>query len=185
MIKFRSRVFSLFVLIVLLTSCERSNKKPSLQGKDLRKHQGIIVLLTESKDALDIGEFELALILVDSALKYTNDMAEIFFLQGRIYEKINRNEESIKAYQKSLEINPGYRGANFNMGNIAYKEGRFRSSLIHYKNEIKLGPRADVYFNMAHAYADIYEPDSSQQVLHKAIATDSTYSDAYMLLGQM
>ena len=185
MIKFRSRVFSLFVLIVLLTSCERSNKKQSLQGKELRKHQGIIVLLTESKNALDIGEFELALILVDSALKYTNDMAEIFFLQGRIYEKINRNEESIKAYEKSLGINPGYRGANFNMGNIAYKEGRFRSSLIHYKNEIKLGPRADVYFNMAHAYADIYEPDSSQQVLHKAIATDSTYSDAYMLLGQM
>tara|TARA_B100000700_G_C15060334_1_gene865357 strand:+ start:3805 stop:5961 length:2157 start_codon:yes stop_codon:yes gene_type:complete len=185
MIKCRYISISLFVLIFLVSSCDRSDKKQSLQREDLRKHQGIIVLLSESKNALDLGNFELALTLVDSALKYDNDMAEVFFLKGRIYEKINQNEESIKSYQKALRKNPGYRGANFNMGNIAYKEGRFRSSLIHYKNEIKLGPRADVYFNMAHAYADIYEPDSSQQVLHKAIATDGNYSDAYMLLGQM
>jgi len=185
MIIFRYRLFSLFFFIALLMNCEKTNKKNSLRGEELRKHQGIIVLLTESKDALDIGDFELALVLVDSALQYVDDMAEIYFLKGRIYEKINRSEESIKAYRKALEINPGYRGANFNLGNIAYKEGRFRSSLGHYKDEIKLGPRADVYFNIGHAYADLYESDSSQQVLHKAIATDSTYSDAYMLLGQI
>ena len=70
MTTFRYRVSSLVFLIILVSSCERSNKKKSLQGEDLRKHQGIIVLLTESKDALDIGNFELALALVDSAFQY-------------------------------------------------------------------------------------------------------------------
>ena len=85
-------------------SCEKTNKKNSLRGEELRKHQGIIVLLTESKDALNIGDFKLALVLVDSALQYADDMAVIYFLKGRIYEKINRSGEIIKSNERYIDV---------------------------------------------------------------------------------
>lgn len=177
--------------IVLLTwlICSGCGKKKDdgtqLTRSQLRLANKTASFLDQSKRALDNGDFRRALQLADSAGYYAPNYAGIHFLRGLIFDKLKRFEQSEAEYERVLSLDPDHHGAMFNIGNNAFRQGKYRKAIGMYHRELENYPRADVLVNMARAYANLYEVDSARQALGEAILIDSSYANAYMLLGQL
>jgi len=186
-LKKRFLFYLFFVLLVIFyyTGCKPREKEPYVTPEQIYWAKTMTSLLTESEQALERGDFSMALSLVDSAETIAPDLSNVHFLRALIYEKLYRFEESLAAYEKVLSIDPRYRGANYNMGNNAFRVGQYRKSISYYWKEVEIGPRAGVYVNMGLSYANLYKADSAEWAYLQAIALDDTYANAYIRLGQL
>ncbi|KAG4077318.1 hypothetical protein HA402_009719 [Bradysia odoriphaga] len=62
--------------------------------------------VTISRLYYKLGEFSSALQYVSSYLQVKNDSAQAYRLQGECYEKLNKIDKALKAYQQSLHLEP-------------------------------------------------------------------------------
>lgn len=68
------------------------------------------------------------------------EKAKEFFNQGCELEKLEKYEEAIKCYDKSLEIEPNNPDAWRNKGNIAYKKDDYSKAIDCFNKVIELSP---------------------------------------------
>lgn len=170
----------------ICSGCDKKrDHEADLTYPQIRIANKAVSFLDQSKRALGNGNFGIALNLADSAKHYAPQYAGVYFLRGLIFEKLKRFKQSEAEYEKVLLLNPDYRGVRFNIGNNAFHQGKYRRAIGIYQQELENYSRADVLVNMARAYANLYEVDSAHQALREAILIDSSYANAYMLLGQL
>ena len=146
------------------------------------------VYLVDAQQALRQGDVGAALVLADSAEQHgrTGDnafLADVAFLQGRIHAELNHGEEAKKAYERALMLEPTYRGAWLNMGNIAFREGDFSEALRYYRQEQQAHPNPDVLVYSGRAYAELGKSDSARQAYEQALALDNSLAEAYIRLA--
>ncbi len=143
-------------------------------------------LLIEGQRAHENGLYDLALAYSDSVEARAPDLADLHFLRGAIYTRLNRPDVAQAAYETVLELDPWYPGARHNMGLNAYRRGRLRSAIDLYREEEKeVGGTATLYHELGRAYAKLGEPDSARTAYFMALAMDSTHATTYMWLGQL
>ncbi len=141
--------------------------------------------LFEGQRAYERGVYSLALAWSDSVEKYAPDLADLHYLRGAVYAKLNRLEIARAAYETVLELDPAYKGARYNLGLNAVYQGKLRDAIGHFKAEQELEPTSTLFHEMGRAYAKLGEPDSARQAYEQAIALDSSNATAYMWLGQL
>ena len=101
-------------------------------------------LLGEAQQAYIGGDLRRAAALIDSAEIYIPDVADLWFLRGRVLADLYRFPASDSAFRKVLEIDPEYRNARFAMGHNAflqstyYAKDAYRAALRHYTEEAEL-----------------------------------------------
>ena len=144
--------------------------------------------LVDAQQALRQGDVGTALALADSAeqrARVGNDpfLADVAFLQGRIHAELNHAEEAKKAYKRALVLEPTYRGAWLNLGNIAFREGDFSEALGYYRQEQQAHPNPDVFVYSGRAYAELGKIDSARQAHEQALALDDSLAEAYIRLA--
>lgn len=83
-----------------------------------------------------------------------------------------------------LSLDSTYRSARYSLGNLDFQQGRFRSALRWYRGEIRHHPQPQVWLNVGLVYANLHRADSARAAYRRAMALDSTFAPAYMLLGQ-
>ena len=140
--------------------------------------------LIEGQRALERGVHSAALALSDSAEHYAPGLADVHFLRGAIYTKLNQGEIARAAYETVLELDPAYKGAHYNLGLNAFYQGKLRDAIDFFKAEEALEATSNLYLEMGRAYAKLGEPDSARMAYEQAIALDSSNATAYMWLGQ-
>ena len=142
--------------------------------------------LINGQRAFEAGAYDLALAYTDSVEFYAPALADLHFLRGAIYTRLNRPDIARVAYEVVLDIDPHYAGARHNMALIAFRAGQLRNAIDLYREEEeKVGPSPALYHELGRAYAKLGEPDSAQWSYESAIALDSTYATSYMWLGQL
>jgi len=142
--------------------------------------------MIEGQRAFEVGAYDMALAFTDSAEVYVPGLADLHFLRGAIYSRLNRPDIAQAAYETVLDIDPDYPGARHNMGLVAFRLGQLRNAIGLYLEEAsRVGGTAEVYHELGRAYARFGEPDSARWAYEQAIALDSTYSTSYMWLGQL
>ncbi len=147
-----------------------------------------VTYLVEAQQALYQGAVGVALALVDSAEHHAGPktdafLADIAFLHGRIQSELHHAEEAIRAYERVLVLDPTYRGAWLNMGNLAFRRGRFREALHDYRSEYELYGDPKVLVYMGHGYAELGKVDSARYEYERAIMQNDSLAEAYIRLA--
>ena len=129
--------------------------------------------------------YDRALAYTDSVEAYAPGLADLHFLRGAIYTRLNRPDVAQAAYETVLELDPWYPGTRHNMGLNAFRRGRLRDAITLYREEAQIGGTAALYHELGRAYAKLGEPDSARAAYEAAIALDSLHATSYMWLGQL
>jgi len=92
--------------------------------------EGIVVYPDENSDLmvnlinlyLQKGESDLALKYLDKAIEKDPNNATFLFAKGTLYEKLGDLDKAKEVYEKSIEINPKYFNAYYNLGALYYNK---------------------------------------------------------------
>ncbi len=131
------------------------------------------------------GNYLHALALTDSIEQYVPELADTYFLRGRIYTDLNQLDIANAAYATALAADEQYRGAHMNIGVNYFRRGRLRDAITAFRHEEAVMPNTHLYLEMGRTYAKLGMADSAQWSYEQAIAIDSTNTTAYMWLGQL
>ena len=176
-------VVLLALLLVIVAGCSTEADKSVTEQMRESIDPKAVGFLLEGQRAFERGVHSAALALTDSAEQYAPGLADIHFLRGAVYAKLNQLEISRAAYETVLELDPQYKGAHYNLGLNAFYQGKLRDAINFFKAEEALEATSNLYLEMGRAYAKLGEPDSAQYAYEQAIAIDSTNATAIMWLG--
>jgi tetratricopeptide (TPR) repeat protein len=180
---------AILVIGLLCTGCRPDADEPEAHrpGTPQADPQAATYLV-EAQQALYRGAMGVALALVDSAEhqggpKTDAFLADVAFLRGRIQGELHHAEAATRAYERVLELDPTYRGAWLNMGNLAFRRGQFNEALRYYRNEYDRYGDPKVLVYMGQGYAELGKVDSARYEYERAIQQDDSLAEAYIRLA--
>ena len=88
---------------------------------------------------------------------------------GSIYEEKNNYEMAEKYFKKSLEINPKYFRALFNMGVVKRDTGDLDKALEYYMEATKYNQNPYIYLNMSAIFIERQDYKGAIDILNKGI----------------
>lgn len=146
--------------------------------------------LIEAQGAYERADYRLALALADTAESRSGEgasafLADVAFLRAQILTAVNRDEDARAAYERVLELGPDYPGAWLNLGNNAFRGGRFDEAITAYRQEQQARPSPKNLVYIGRAYAELGEVDSARAAYEEAIEADENHAEAYLRLSQL
>jgi protein O-GlcNAc transferase len=120
--------------------------------------------------ALQTGNFEPALELINQALRIRPDGAVYWSNLGQVFEKLGRIEEATQAYEAAIALDPDYPEAFNNLGHVLENQDRLTEAEAHYRRAIKLNPDyAEPHTNLGNMLKDRGELDAAVAFYRRAI----------------
>jgi tetratricopeptide (TPR) repeat protein len=117
----------------------------------------------------------------------------LWMLLGLVYDRNNREDEALAAYEKATALKPDYLGALHNKGTIYLKRKRYADAVTAYERLVSLqsqSPRAHTYLGAAYRGRSADEPQQREVLLRKAEAElrmamtiNPAYAPAYFNMG--
>lgn len=183
------------VVCIGLFGCQATEQEPAAADSQL------VDLLDDARLVLADGHFALALALTDSVLVTQPASADAYFLRGQIMLQRRDTDAAEAAYAKTLELQPDYPSAWFNLGNIAFLRRQYSEAISRYDKEMtateaqyeKYGTSYAVRYGetmsrlalqKGRAQRQLAEDDLAIAAFEQAIAYDSLNADAYADLSQ-
>ena len=170
----------ILVLIIVFVSCffntchKKSQIDPAVAG-----------LIFQAETAFRNGYYNAALTITDSAIVMSPNVADIYFLRGRVFTKLARLSEAEDAYRNVLSLDPKYQGAWFNMGTNSIRQDDLPAAIAHYNSEQRLYPSSKTMVQIGRAYADLGKIDSAAFSYGQAVKINGENAAAYMRLGHL
>lgn len=171
-----------------LAGCaQESDAPPPTRTEALRASLDLNVqrFMLQADAAWREGNYLHALALTDSVERYAPDLADTYFLRGRIYTDLNQLEVANAAYATALAADEAYRGAHMNIGINHFRRGRLRDAIGAFRREEAVEPNTHLYLEMGRTYAKLGMADSAQWSYEQSIRIDSANTTAHMWLGQL
>ena len=187
----RALIFSGIFFLLAFQGCSSDKAESESMTKTerlrLQLPPQVARLMTNGEIAFQRGNYNLAFALMDSVEYLAPQLADVHFMRGRLFTKVNDMEMARASYEYVLQLDPEYVGAHFNMGLNAFRQGQLRQAINFYKNEEEINPDPDaiLYLELGKTYAQLGEPDSAQFSYEKAIEIKPENPTAYMWLGQL
>lgn len=179
----------LLVCVWLMSGCGKSEEADlnltTTEKMRLNLSPEVGRYLVSSEQAFQMGNYNLALAFTDSAEFAAPELADVYFMRGRILEKMEQRELASMAYQRVLALDPEYKGAYYNMGLAAFRSGMLREAIEFFSKERAIEETPFVNLELGKVYAQLGEPDSARAAYEAAIEGDPTNASAYMWLGQL
>lgn len=176
----------LFLVFLLGAGCgDERERQTGDAGPERVIPQSVLRLLVQAQAAQGRGEHGMALALVDSAQRRAPDLPDAHFLEGSIRSDLSDVDQAEAAFKRVVALEPNYRGAWFNLGNTAVRQGQLRQALSYYAEERERHPTAPLLTYMGRVYARLGEADSARQAFEGAIDVDADHAPAYAHLGQL
>lgn len=145
------------------------------------------------------GYYDKAEAILDIALARPDGPRDpqLQFLRGLVYEKTDREDEAMEAYEKSVAANPDYKPGLINLGAMYLRNKRYRDAIeVYEKLTGSLGAASAVtYNNLGSAYRGysvVVKDDKAQRndylkraetAYKRAISADTKYGPAYYNMG--
>ena len=153
--------------------------------KKLEIDPGVAALIFQAESAYRTGYYNAALTLSDSVITISPNVADIYFLRGRVFTKLARLEKAETSYLRVLQLDPNYQGAWFNIGTNSLRQDKLPEAISYYKKEQQTYPSATTMVQIGKIYADMGKVDSATYAYEKAIEIDTKNASAYMRLGHL
>lgn len=123
---------------------------------------------------LQRNEFTLALLDIDSALKYNRSGSnqELFLYRGMALSALKKNKEAIDMFNRCIRMKPNDANAFYNRGRAYYQMKNFKVAIANFDTAVNLKPKLEIaYFNRALAKMEMdkHNKKSACDDLGKAI----------------
>lgn len=109
--------------------------------------------------------------------------SKILFNKGVKIEKSGDLELAIRIYQMVLRFNPAFREAYINLGNLLFKNRKFRLALASFKKALELEKGFVIYFNIGVLFYRIGRYKSAAYMLDQALKLKPDFARALLLSG--
>lgn len=173
--------------VLLLVNLERGRYEDviSTATQILRKderHVGAMYAMAEAN--FELGRFELAKSIIESAVELQPDRAELFFTAGLIDVAQENTPGALANFRKAVELRAQYPEARNNLG-VLYQEARdFNAAEEEFKSAIRDYPDyKEAYVNLGSAYKGNTKYKDAELAFKKAIQIDPNFAPAHFNLG--
>jgi predicted O-linked N-acetylglucosamine transferase (SPINDLY family) len=120
--------------------------------------------------ALQAGNLEIALALVQRAAALRPDAAVCRNNLGQVLERLERYDEAARCYEAAIELDPGYAEAHNNLGLVHARQDRLTDAEALYRKAIDLDPDyAEPHTNRGNLLKDRGELDAAIGCCRRAI----------------
>ena len=120
--------------------------------------------------ALQSGNLEAALSLVQRAVALRPDAAACRNNLGQVLERLGRDDEATRCYEAAIELDPGYAEAYNNLGLARARQDRLTDAEALYRKAIELGAGyAEPHTNRGNLLKDCGELDAAIGCYRRAI----------------
>ena len=156
------------------------------QAKTL--YEDILKILPKHFDALHLlgviasqtRNPQLAVELMDKAIKINPNVAEIYSNRGVALKDLKHFDAALASYDRAITLRPDYAEVYNNRGNVFKILKQLDAALANYDKAITLRPDyAEAYNNRGNALKDLKQFDSALASFDKAIALKPDYAGAY------
>ncbi|MBN1354861.1 tetratricopeptide repeat protein [bacterium] len=95
---------------------------------------------------------------------------DIYMELGKVYYKLNRNNQAILSWEKVLKLDPKNANAHFNLGTTYLKLGKLKTATDEFNEAIHLDPNhAKAYANLGLAYQKQYKYTQATDAWKKSL----------------
>ena len=171
-------------LLVLSAGCGTPQDEPartSLASAD----PDVARLLVRAQTAFETGDYGAARALAEQAVQKAPELPHAYFLHGRVLTVLHHYDRAQRSYERALALDSAFKGARFNLGNNAYRQGRYREAIRLYEEEQRLRPSPDILLHMARAYAELHQFDAAYAAYQEVLAVGGDSAAVYAELGQL
>ena len=129
-------------------------------------------------------EWEKAIKYIDNELIIDPLSAHLSFLLGYCLKSVNRDEEAIKAYLRSIEFQPENEKVWNNLGVVYIKTQQYELAIKTFQRAIQIKPDYEkAWYNLGNTYRNFKQFDKSLEAFEKAIELKPDYERAWFALG--
>ncbi len=133
--------------------------------------------------AIQAEQFPMAIALIEQAIAM-NPKAEYYGNLGVAFEKMDRLEESQRAYEKALEIKPDYVEALLNLGIVLSRRNDFAKAIAIYVTATQLAPYSfEAWHNLGIAYSEADNDQSALSAYEHAVQLNPINSNVFANMG--
>lgn len=179
----RLHAWALGAAVLLLASCHPEQSAPD---------PGVRELLWDIQRAQQGNNYTGTLALVDSALAVAPRYPSLYFTRGQLLSKLYRFDEAQAAFEQALELDPGFVGAAYHLGNNAFFVGRHRDALRYYWRERERikesSPKpalTSVLLQLGRVYARLGIADSARWAYEESLAVQENNAQAWAWLAEL
>jgi len=133
------------------------------------------------------GKGQRAVVALTRALEFDPHNSLTLFSLGRAYEQLGKPVDAEGAYQRAINIRPGYWPGPNRLATLYYSQGRYEAAANAWRQVTQDAPRCDQgYNNLGAVYSQLGFLEEAQAVFEKSIEVqpDNNYV-AYANLGTM
>jgi predicted O-linked N-acetylglucosamine transferase (SPINDLY family) len=129
--------------------------------------------------------YEAEKLISDTLIIYPDDETTQLNL-GNMYKELNRFDEALMCYEKSISINPSFVEAFNNKGNLLKEMNRFDEALMCYEKSISINPSfVEAFNNKGNLLKEMNRFDEALTCYEKAISIDANSFEAIYNKGNL
>ncbi len=141
-------------------------------------------LLGRSREALRIGEVEMAEQLLLRLAAERPTLATVHVLLGNIRRSRKETKEALREYGRALELDRNNVEALNNLGVVLKDLGRTQDAVASFQSALEIaGERADIRYNLGNTYKEARNYSRAIEEFERAIRADVSFVLAYTNLG--
>ena len=130
------------------------------------------------------GHYKIVVSIAKSLIEKYPDSFFIWNILGAALKILGNFELALKAFNKSIQINPNYADGFNNIGIILTQQGKINEAIIAYEKALFLDNKyVEAYVNYGNALRIIGKTNEAKKAYNKAILIDPNYINAYIKLG--
>lgn len=141
-------------------------------------------LITRSKFALRIKDYDQAIKFISSAIDINNESPNAYLLLGTVYQSKGDYTNAIDNYEIAISKNSKLIEAYNNLGVIYKNLKHYDKSVYYFKEALKIDhKRADIYYNLGNVHKIIDKLRESINDFERAIKLNPEFTPSYNNLG--
>jgi len=128
---------------------------------------------------------ELALVILEYATRRNPQSRYAWNNLGRMYEKLGRREDALKAYDRQIEVNPKDEWAYSNRGEVLSHMKRHQEAISWFERQLQIDPNSQYALrNIGHSYVETAKWPEAETYLKRALAASAEDTEVLVDLGQ-
>jgi protein arginine N-methyltransferase 7 len=134
--------------------------------------------------AHQVGENDIALRLIRTAIANRPDYAEAYCNLGNALKDLGQVEETERSYRRSIELKPDFAHAHCNLGVLLHETGRLKEAEQSCRRALELNPEfADAQNNLSSLLIETGRLEEAEQSCRRTIELNPGLAKAHSNLG--
>lgn len=127
-------------------------------------------LINQLMDLINKEQFKAALQLIQKKAPNINKSAQIYYLEGFLYDKLQDYDQALIMYSNSIELNKDYASAYNNRGCVYNMKKEYNHAIRDFTKAIELDPNKEIaYSNRAYVYNILEKHEKAEMDYTKAL----------------